>query len=82
MITYFACEIHDFIDGSETSTNLRLQYQKSTGTGTMLFGDMKITSCYIHNPFTECCGSGMFYPGSRIWIPNFFIPDPDPGSRG
>jgi hypothetical protein len=35
----------------------------------------------------QCCGSGMFYPGSRIRIPNFFIPDPggekapDPGSR-
>jgi hypothetical protein len=23
----------------------------------------------------------MFYPGSRIRIPNIFVPDPDPGSR-
>jgi hypothetical protein len=26
-----------------------------------------------------CCGSGMFYPGSGF--ENFFILDPDPGSR-
>jgi hypothetical protein len=23
----------------------------------------------------------MFYPGSRIRIPKFFIPDPDPGGK-
>jgi hypothetical protein len=35
-------------------------------------------------PLTQCCGSGMFYPGSRIRIRVFVHPGsriPDPGSR-
>jgi hypothetical protein len=28
---------------------------------------------------TQCCGSGMFYPGPRC--EQFFIPDPDSGSK-
>jgi hypothetical protein len=36
-------------------------------------------------PVQQCCGSGMFYPGSRIRIPNFYPGSgsriSDPGSR-
>jgi hypothetical protein len=41
----------------------------------------EFASCEGEHMRNQCCGSGMFYPGSKIRIPNFFIPDPDPGSR-